>query len=90
MKSKETKLTTERERHEREMAAVREEFRNTLTEERETHKTEIEELKQLLAEQKRATESKMAEQKKDMKVHNQLLSTALATNITCCNHTSAG
>ena len=61
-------------------AAVREEFRNTLTEERETHKKEVEELKQLLA-----------EQKKEMKViHNQLLSTALATNITCCDHTSAG
>ena len=42
MKSVETKLTTERERHEREMAAVREEFRNTLT----THKKEVKELKQ--------------------------------------------
>ena len=31
---------------------MREEFRNTLTEERETHKKEVEELKQLLAEQK--------------------------------------
>ena len=41
MKSMETKLTTERERHEREMAAVREEFRNTLTEERETHKNDF-------------------------------------------------
>ena len=101
MKSMETKLTTEREQHVREMAAVREEFRNTLTEERETHKKEVEELKQLLAEQKREidskmaeqdkdTESKMAEQKKEMKVHNQLLPTALATNITCCDHTSAG
>ena len=79
MKSMETKLTTERERHVREMAAVREEFRNTLTEERETHKKEVEELKQLLA-----------EQKKELKVHNQLLPTALATNITCCDHTSAG
>ena len=53
MKSVETKLTTERERHEREMAAVREEFRNTLT----THKKEVKELKQSnltsLAEQKR-------------------------------------
>ena len=57
-------------------------FRNTLTEERETHKKEIEELKQLLAEQKRET--------KDIKVHNQLLPTALVTNITCCDHTSAG
>ena len=59
----------------------REEFRNTLTEERETHKKEVEELKQLLAEQKKET--------KEMKVHNQL-PTALATNITCCDHTSAG
>ena len=88
MKSIETKLTTERERHVREMAAVREEFRNTLTEERETHKKEVEELKQLLSEQKKETKSKMAEQK-EMKVHNQL-STALATIITCCDHTSAG
>ena len=40
MKSKETKLTTERERHEREMAAVREEFRNTLTEERDGNRRE--------------------------------------------------
>ena len=63
---------------ERDMAAVREEFRNTLIEERETHKKEVEELKQLMAEQKK------------MKVHNQLLPTALATNITCCDHTSAG
>ena len=69
MKSMETKLTTERERHVREMAAVREEFRNTLTEERETHKKEVEELKQLLAEQKRETESKMAEQKREIKVN---------------------
>ena len=61
MKSMETKLTTERERHVREMAAVKEEFRNTLTEERETHKKEVEELKQLIAEQKKET--------KDMKVH---------------------
>ena len=82
--------TTKRERHVREMATVREELRNTLTEERETHKKEVEELKQLLAEQKRETESKMAEQMKEMKVHNQLLPTALATNITCCDHTSAG
>ena len=68
MKSMETKkLTTERERHDREMAAVREEFRNTLTEERETHKKE---LKQLLAEQKRVTESKIAEQKRQIKVQN--------------------
>ena len=65
MKNMETKLTTERERHVREMAAVREEFRNTLTKERETHKKEVEELKELLAEQKRETESKMAEQRKD-------------------------
>ena len=48
-------------------------FRNTLTEERETHKKEVEELKQLVAEQKKET--------KDMKVHNQLLSTALATTL---------
>ena len=65
MKSMETKLTTERERHVREVAAVREEFKNTLTEERETHNKEMEELKQLLAEQKRETESKMAEQRKE-------------------------
>ena len=65
MKSMETKLTTERERHVREVAAVREEFKNTLTEERETHNMEMEELKQLLAEQKRETESKMAEQRKE-------------------------
>ena len=58
MKSVETKLTTEREQHEREMAAVREEFRNTLT----THKKEVKELKQLLAEQKREMENKIAEQ----------------------------
>ena len=55
----------------REMAAMREEFRNTLTEERETHKKEVEVLKELtesiMAEQKRQTESKMAEQK-EMKV----------------------
>ena len=60
MKSMETKLTTERERHVREMASVREEFRNTLTEERETHKKEVEELKQILVEQKKTTERKMA------------------------------
>ena len=36
------------------MAAVKEEFRNILTEERETHKKEVEKLKQLM-------ESKMAE-----------------------------
>ena len=36
-----------------------------------SHKKEVEELKQLVAEQKKET--------KDMKVHNQLLSTALAT-----------
>ena len=75
-----------------EMAAVKEEFRNILTEERETHKKEVEKLKQLMeskmAEQKREMESEMAEQKKEMKVHNQL-STALATDITCCDHTSA-
>ena len=52
MKSMETKLMTERERHVREMAAMREEFWNTLTEERETHKKEVEELEQLLAEQR--------------------------------------
>ena len=77
---------------EKEMAAVKEEFRNILTEERETHKKEVEKLKQLMeskmAEQKREMESEMAEQKKEMKVHNQL-STALATDITCCDHTSA-
>ena len=55
----------------------------SLIEERETHKNEVEELKQLLAEQKKET--------KEIKVHhNQLLPTALATNITCCDHTSAG
>ena len=61
MKSMETKLMTERERHVREMAAMREEFRNTLTEERGTHKKEVEELKQLLAEQ-RETERKIEEE----------------------------
>ena len=34
----------------------------------ETHKKELEEMKKLLAEQKRETESKMAELKKEMKV----------------------
>ena len=47
-------------------------FRNTLTEERETHKKEIEELKQLVAEQKKET--------KEMKVHNQLACAAHCTS----------
>ena len=77
MRLMETKLTTERERHERELSAVKEELRR----ERDAHTIEIAELKQLLegkmTEQKKETErkmaelteSKMAEQKKQMKVH---------------------
>ena len=53
----ETKLATERERHERELSAVKEE----LMREREAHNIEIAELKQLM-------ESKMAEQKEEIKV----------------------
>ena len=57
-------------RHGKEIAALKKEFRNTLTEERETHKKEMKELKQLLlAEQKSETENKMAEQMREMKVH---------------------
>ena len=55
MKTMETKLMNERERHEREMAAMR-----------DNHKKEVEEMKKLLAEQKRETESKVAELKKEM------------------------
>ena len=64
------------------MKSMETKLTKTLTEERETHKKEVEELKQLLAEQKK--------EMKEMKVHNQLLPTALTTNITCCDHTSAG
>ena len=61
MRLMETKLTTERERHERELSAVKEELRR----EREAHTIEIAELKQLMGskmtEQKKETERKMAE-----------------------------
>ena len=57
MKSMEKKLTSERKRHESELAAVREEFRISLVEERDAHEEEVEELKRLM-------ESKMAEHRK--------------------------
>ena len=57
MKSMEKKLTSERKRHERELTAVREEFRISLVEERDAHEEEVEELKRLM-------ESKMAEHRK--------------------------
>ena len=65
MRLMETKLMAERERHERELSAVKEELRR----EREAHTIEIAELKQLMSEQKKETESKLAEHKEEMKVH---------------------
>ena len=59
MRLMETKLTTERERHERELSAVKEELRR----EREAHTFEIAGLKLLM-------ESKMAEQKEEIKACN--------------------
>ena len=53
-----SQLTSERKRHEKsELAAVREEFRISLVEERDAHEEEVEELKRLM-------ESKMAEHRK--------------------------
>ena len=59
MRLMETKLTTERERHERELSAVKEELRRG----REAHTIGIAELKQLMESKMYVMDSKMAEQK---------------------------
>ena len=51
------------ERHKREMAVLREEFRNSLTEERMDHTKEVEGLKQLVVEQKKAIERQLGTKK---------------------------
>ena len=62
MPKMEAKLTSEKERHEREMDAVREEFKKTIKEERDSHKRELHTTKETRAAQVQQLEQMVNEQ----------------------------